>query len=180
MHKTGTQVLSRKVYLPALATGQPADGTGTGKLPKIVAVDLQPMAPIEGVIQLQVGSSQPRHPGSSSSEFHHALAASIQPPHRTTSSRAIQVTCDATRCHATLQGDITSLQTSQQVISHFDGGQADLVVSDGAPDGAPTGCLPHGGIGRKEGGTGWIVAPACAVYTCICIEIRPTCSDGTA
>eukprot|EP00873_Tetraselmis_striata_P045961 jgi/Tetstr1/466225/TSEL_010782.t1 len=79
-----SQVLSRKVYLPALATGQPADGTGTGKLPKIVAVDLQPMAPIEGVIQLQ--------------------------------------------------GDITSLQTSQQVISHFDGGQADLVVSDGAPD----------------------------------------------
>ena len=29
-------------------------------LPKIVAVDLQPMAPIEGVTQLQVGSSSMR------------------------------------------------------------------------------------------------------------------------
>lgn len=56
------------------------------EVPKIVAVDLQPMAPIEGVIQLQ--------------------------------------------------GDITSQATARQVISHFDGGAADLVVCDGAPDGA--------------------------------------------
>ena len=54
-------------------------------LPKIVAVDLQPMAPIEGVIQLQ--------------------------------------------------GDITSEATAQEVIAHFDGHHADLVVCDGAPDG---------------------------------------------
>lgn len=59
------------------------------EVPKIVAVDLQPMAPIEGVIQLQ--------------------------------------------------GDITSQATARQVISHFDGGAADLVVCDGAPDGT----LPH-------------------------------------
>mmetsp|Transcript_16978 Transcript_16978/g.47408 ORF Transcript_16978/g.47408 Transcript_16978/m.47408 type:complete len:305 (-) Transcript_16978:163-1077(-) len=72
-----SQVLSRQVYVPAVAEGR-AD------LPKIVSVDLQPMAPIEGVIQLQ--------------------------------------------------GDITSLETAQQLISHFDGHKADLVVSDGAPD----------------------------------------------
>ena len=41
-----SQVLSRKLYLPAVKAGE-ADP------PKIVAVDLQPMAPIEGVIQLQ-------------------------------------------------------------------------------------------------------------------------------
>lgn len=78
-----SQVLSRKVYVPGLAAAKEGIKEG-GEVPKIVAVDLQPMAPIEGVIQLQ--------------------------------------------------GDITSLETAQAVISHFDGGQADLVVSDGAPD----------------------------------------------
>lgn len=53
--------------------------------PKIVAVDLQPMAPIEGVTQIQ--------------------------------------------------GDITSEVTAKEVVSHFDGEYADIVVSDGAPDG---------------------------------------------
>ncbi|PIA16322.1 FtsJ-domain-containing protein [Coemansia reversa NRRL 1564] len=33
-----------------------------------------------------------------------------------------------------IQGDITKLTTAKQIISHFDGAQADLVVSDGAPD----------------------------------------------
>ena len=51
---------------------------------KIVAVDLQAMAPIPGVIQIQ--------------------------------------------------GDITKESTALEIISHFDGGQADLVVCDGAPD----------------------------------------------
>lgn len=50
---------------------------------KIVAVDLQMMAPIEGVIQIQ--------------------------------------------------GDITKLETAQNIISHFNGEKADLVVCDGAP-----------------------------------------------
>ena len=36
-----------------------------------------------------------------------------------------------------LQGDITSELTAQEVISYFDGNKADLVVSDGAPDGKP-------------------------------------------
>ncbi|KAJ2065678.1 tRNA (uridine-2'-O-)-methyltransferase trm7 [Coemansia sp. S146] len=52
--------------------------------PQIVAVDLQAMAPLPGVVQIQ--------------------------------------------------GDITKLSTAEQIISHFDGAQADLVVSDGAPD----------------------------------------------
>jgi len=42
-----SQVLSRRLYLPAKAAGQEG-------LPKLVAVDLQPMAPIEGVIDIQV------------------------------------------------------------------------------------------------------------------------------
>lgn len=41
-----SQVLSRKLYLPVVKAGDPNP-------PKIVAVDLQPMAPIEGIIQLQ-------------------------------------------------------------------------------------------------------------------------------
>lgn len=45
-----SQVLSRRLYLPALAAGRPQ-----AELPKIVAVDLQPMAPVQGVTQLQVG-----------------------------------------------------------------------------------------------------------------------------
>ncbi|VDP75374.1 unnamed protein product [Schistosoma curassoni] len=57
---------------------------------KIVAVDLQAMAPIPGVIQIQ--------------------------------------------------GDITSQDTAQQIIRHFDGKLAQLVVCDGAPDAAITIC----------------------------------------
>ena len=52
---------------------------------KIVAVDLQAMAPIPGVIQIQ--------------------------------------------------GDITQESTARQIIQHFEGEHADLVVCDGAPDG---------------------------------------------
>ena len=74
-----SQVLSRKVYFPAVAAGVALDD-----LPKIVAIDLQPMAPIEGVVQIQ--------------------------------------------------GDITSLAKVNEVLSHFDGKHADLIVSDGAPD----------------------------------------------
>ena len=51
---------------------------------KIVAVDLQAMAPLPGVIQLQ--------------------------------------------------GDITKLATANKIVSEFEGGCADLVVCDGAPD----------------------------------------------
>ncbi|GMS88447.1 hypothetical protein PENTCL1PPCAC_10622 [Pristionchus entomophagus] len=51
---------------------------------KIVAVDLQPMAHLDGVIQLR--------------------------------------------------GDITEVSTAEEIISHFDGGYAQLVVCDGAPD----------------------------------------------
>ena len=40
-------MLSRRLYLPAKRAG-------SEELPKIVAVDLQPMAPIEGIIDIQV------------------------------------------------------------------------------------------------------------------------------
>ena len=53
---------------------------------KIVAVDLQAMAPLPGVIQIQ--------------------------------------------------GDITQLSTAENIIQHFEGEKADLVVCDGAPDGS--------------------------------------------
>jgi hypothetical protein len=49
-----SQVLSRRLYLPAVAAGRSGE-----QLPKIVAVDLQPMAPIEGVMQLQVKGQGP-------------------------------------------------------------------------------------------------------------------------
>jgi tRNA (cytidine32/guanosine34-2'-O)-methyltransferase len=74
-----SQVLSRKVYLPAKAAGVAEED-----LPKIVAIDLQPMAPIEGVVQIQ--------------------------------------------------GDITSVSKVQEILDHFEGKHADLIVSDGAPD----------------------------------------------
>ena len=37
-----------------------------------------------------------------------------------------------------IKGDITKLATAQQIIGHFEGQHADLVVSDGAPDGMPS------------------------------------------
>lgn len=52
---------------------------------KIIAVDLQAMAPLPGVVQIQ--------------------------------------------------GDITKLSTAEEIIGHFKGESADLVVCDGAPDG---------------------------------------------
>ena len=47
-----SQVLSRKLYLHTLLNNDDDGGT-TSAPPKIVAVDLQPMAPIEGVICIQ-------------------------------------------------------------------------------------------------------------------------------
>jgi tRNA (cytidine32/guanosine34-2'-O)-methyltransferase len=78
LDKTTTE-LSEPVSEPASTILLQDDG-----IEKIVAVDLQPMAPIEGV-----------------------------------------------RC---LQGDITSLETAEHIIQHFQGKRAELVVCDGAPD----------------------------------------------
>ncbi|XP_078067748.1 tRNA (cytidine(32)/guanosine(34)-2'-O)-methyltransferase [Mustelus asterias] len=69
-----SQVLSRKLKREG----------GDGSEIKIVAVDLQAMAPLPGVIQIQ--------------------------------------------------GDITKLSTAQEIIKHFEGQAAELVVCDGAPD----------------------------------------------
>eukprot|EP00752_Nemacystus_decipiens_P009802 g8750.t1 len=62
----------------------PCRGAGEEETVRIVAVDLQEMAPIEGVKQLQ--------------------------------------------------GDITSRETAEAITDHFQGGLAELVVCDGAPD----------------------------------------------
>uniref|UniRef100_A0A8C3SY35 FtsJ RNA 2'-O-methyltransferase 1 n=1 Tax=Chelydra serpentina TaxID=8475 RepID=A0A8C3SY35_CHESE len=60
------------------------EGLGDWKREGIVAVDLQAMAPLPGVVQIQ--------------------------------------------------GDITKVSTAQEIIQHFEGQPADLVVCDGAPD----------------------------------------------
>ncbi|GAA5975450.1 hypothetical protein JCM11641_004267 [Rhodosporidiobolus odoratus] len=70
-----SQVLSQKLNA---ATPAP-DGSA-----RVVAVDLQPMAPLPGIVQIE--------------------------------------------------GDITKTSTAEQIIGHFKGGLADLVVCDGAPD----------------------------------------------
>ncbi|RKP07772.1 FtsJ-like methyltransferase-domain-containing protein [Thamnocephalis sphaerospora] len=70
-----SQVLSKRLH---------ENTTQDDEQPKIVAIDLQPMAPIPGVIQIQ--------------------------------------------------GDITKKATAEEVIAHFEGERADLVVCDGAPD----------------------------------------------
>ncbi|RID43097.1 hypothetical protein BRARA_J02929 [Brassica rapa] len=44
-----SQVLSRQLYLPAKSSAESKEGD----VPLIVAIDLQPMSPIEGVIQVQ-------------------------------------------------------------------------------------------------------------------------------
>lgn len=81
-------MLSREVYGAHVArTAAAASDTASPASdaePQIVAVDLQEMAPIDGVIEIQ--------------------------------------------------GDITSTVTADEIISHFRGHKADLVVCDGAPD----------------------------------------------
>ena len=69
-----SQVLSRELF-------KPTDSSLLGR--KIVAVDLQRMAPLDNVIQIH--------------------------------------------------GDITKKETADQIIGHFEGEKADLVVCDGAP-----------------------------------------------
>ena len=76
-----SQVLVEKLSEEKEVDFGDSDGDDTEK---IVAVDLQPMAPIPGV--------------------------------------------------CAIQGDITSLSTAKQIISHFKGKRAELVVCDGAPD----------------------------------------------
>ncbi|KAH9627122.1 hypothetical protein KSS87_015583 [Heliosperma pusillum] len=96
-----SQVLSRQLYLPAKLTPDSRDS----ERPLIVAVDLQPMAPIEGVIQVQ-------------GDITNARTAEV-------------VGLNFTLCYSIfcLHG-----RTDVMVIRHFDGCKADLVVCDGAPD----------------------------------------------
>ena len=84
---------------------------------KIVAVDLQEMAPIAGVKQLQGASVR-----MNIHSFPHPWRCSLT-HHRHHSSVA--------SCRA---GDITRVSTAHEIISYFEGNLADLVVCDGAPD----------------------------------------------
>jgi 23S rRNA U2552 (ribose-2'-O)-methylase RlmE/FtsJ len=107
-------------------------------LPKIVAVDLQPMAPIEGVIQLQAWVYTLSDP---TCETKHATKVLKR-----------RVPCKSQGCHQLVQGDITSSKTAAAVVAHFDGHHADLVVSDGAPDGRELGsCSTTFGTTRRPG-----------------------------
>lgn len=230
-----SQVLSRRLYLPAVAAGRSGED-----LPKIVAVDLQPMAPIEGVTQLQVrvgggwaathagcligvgprlGSnccwfgcgppSKPGSPGQAGTWTQHRdrCSAALTRGRRgrsrrwqwaeTAARRIARIAYKAGRCEASTaappvtrpappgpspcqllpphtvpcspprpgsQGDITSEATAREVISHFHGHHAELVVCDGAPDGA-------GGTCRAC--AGWCLPPGmrCA-HRCACAARR--------
>uniref|UniRef100_H3ANP9 Putative tRNA (cytidine(32)/guanosine(34)-2'-O)-methyltransferase n=1 Tax=Latimeria chalumnae TaxID=7897 RepID=H3ANP9_LATCH len=79
-HTSGTQLIPA----PSSTTEPNRGDDGKSSEVKIVAVDLQAMAPLPGVIQIQ--------------------------------------------------GDITKVSTAQEIIRHFEGQSADLVVCDGAPD----------------------------------------------
>lgn len=167
------QVLSRKLYLPLMKAGRwesslemagnetvfvavhaacwpliwVACNSNTAQysctlhrqhdLPKIVAVDLQPMAPIEGVIQLQAGSIA-CYPSGSDKHARDFCRTKVR-----------RGPCSSQSYHSSVQGDITSSKTAAAVVAHFDGHHADLVVSDGAPDGRETGQLQQN-LGTKQ------------------------------
>ncbi len=113
------------------------------------------MAPIEGVTQLQVGidsCAQRRYGAQQVSGRQHTARVR-----------------EAARCSGGRrpQGDITTARTAAAVIAHFDGQQADLVVSDGAPDGAlPSSVYPplKRWAGKSLGLAGaWGCCPALSV-----------------
>ena len=133
-----SQVLSREVYgrwkasnadaaasvVTSGGDAPAASGSATAPTvePQIVAVDLQEMAPIEGVVEIQ--------------------------------------------------GDITSLATAEQIISHFRGQKADLVVCDGAPDVTGGRGALLSPVGVAEGwGFAWLWAAVAALVTAVVIVL---------
>jgi 23S rRNA U2552 (ribose-2'-O)-methylase RlmE/FtsJ len=107
-----SQVLSREIYGQWRARTEAGAAAAGDATPQIVAVDLQEMAPIEGVVEIQ--------------------------------------------------GDITSLRTAEQIIAHFHGNKADIVVCDGAPD--VTGVC--------------VLAPPCAMSLTARAQRRACCGQG--
>lgn len=75
-----------------------------------------------------------------------------------------------------LQGDITSEATAREVISHFDGQQAELVVCDGAPDGA----LAGPGRAWFQAGCGWYAAPMRRMLHTPLRQVAGTCAQPAA
>lgn len=85
-----------------------AAGEGAEHTPaKIVAVDLQEMAPIDGVVLIQGWWHRCRSQAAADVWWHLSLV---------------------------LPGDITSQATAERIISYFEGERADIVICDGAPD----------------------------------------------
>jgi tRNA (cytidine32/guanosine34-2'-O)-methyltransferase len=123
-----SQVLSRRLVLPH--RGDPAAAA------QVVAVDLQPMAPVEGVTTMQVRAE---FRTACTKTLLHAAQCCACGQCRAHAPRGLLVRASKT---ATLprgsllctQGDITSEATAAEVVAHFGGLLADLVVSDGAPD----------------------------------------------
>jgi len=105
-----SQVLSRRLRKNSSAAAAVDTGSSDSAAlapaaaPKIVAVDLQEMAPIDGVVQIQ--GERVRCRGLAV----YAYAGSF------------------------CSGDITSKATAERIISYFEGELADIVICDGAPD----------------------------------------------
>lgn len=81
---------------------------------KIVAVDLQAMAPLPGVTQIQGDITKVMNPRVSDLRPITERCVRVSPPVSSTSRQ---------------------VSTAQEIIRHFEGQPADLVVCDGAPDG---------------------------------------------
>ncbi|KAA3455030.1 FtsJ-like methyltransferase family protein [Gossypium australe] len=114
-----SQVLSRKLYLPSKQSPVSKDG----ELPLIVAIDLQPMAPIEGVIQVQGDITNARTAEVVRTSFFILIDLfNLFEP-------ILFIEC----VYMTSISFVIYL-SHLQVIRHFDGCKADLVVCDGAPD----------------------------------------------
>lgn len=92
-------------------------GAEPGEEVKIVAVDLQAMAPLPGVTQIQGDITKVMKRLS-----FHLLKHPYHVTHHVTSPRSSS----------------RQVSTAEEIIRHFQGQPADLVVCDGAPDGKTT------------------------------------------
>ncbi|WMV44178.1 hypothetical protein MTR67_037563 [Solanum verrucosum] len=131
-----SQVLSRKLYLPAKLS----PGTKDNDPPLIVAIDLQPMAPIEGVIQVQGDITNAKTAEVRPHPFPWVLELDSLFVSRSAmygDERGVLLLFGEIDSWVTIRIPVGSrhrVALDAQVIRHFDGCKADLVVCDGAPD----------------------------------------------
>ncbi len=108
-----------------------SSGMGSDLMPKIVAVDLQEMAPIDGVIQIQ-GDITCQSVGltvyvCASSWWR---SATCDESHVRSNGKKVRESTVKICMHVSN----AARKTVEEILSHFDGGLADLVICDGAPD----------------------------------------------